>query len=187
MRSALILAFAIVPVWGQAAKPAVAPSALTINADLGPRIAPQSFTMLEGRFDDALRRFKDPIDVLGGTRAFYFRDYGLVLSTEVSLVVTPSIMPFRPQITKDEAARIHSRKVAQLVPLKEAMKEIIKTAAMNVAPALGPQFPESKLQVVLAVRLLYLPWEDTAGLPAQIVMKADLRHAMAGEIHTDEQ
>ena len=187
MKSAWILALAVLPVWGQAAKPAVAPSALTINADLGPRIAPQSFTALEGRFDDALRRFKDPVDVLGGTRAFYFRDYGLVLTTEVSLVVTPSIMPFRPQITKEEAARIHTRKVAQIAPLKEAMKEMIKTAAMNVAPAVGPQFPESKLQVVLAVRLLYLPWEDMTSLPAQIVMKADLRHAMAGEIQVDEQ
>jgi hypothetical protein len=39
---------------------------------------------------------------------------------------------------------------------------------------------------VIAVRLLYLPWEDTHGLPAQIVMKGD-RRAAAGSVQMEEQ
>ena len=188
--AAVLLVLAASPLWAQAAKPAASnPTGVgTAIGDLGPRITPQSFTGLEGRFDDNLRSFKDPVDVLGGTRVFYFRDYGLVLTSEVSLVVTPTVNPFRKEIGKEEAARVHARKLAQIPLLKKSMREMVKTAAMNMAPAVGvPQYEVSRLQVVVAVRLLYLGWEDTSGLPAQIVMKADLRHAVSGDVETDEQ
>ena len=41
--------------------------------------------------------------------------------------------------------------------------------------------------MVVAVRLLYQPWEDTPGLPGQIVMKGDRQSALAGDIQTEEQ
>jgi len=40
---------------------------------------------------------------------------------------------------------------------------------------------------VLSVRLLYLPWEDTTGLPAQLLMSATRREVLNGQIKTEEQ
>ena len=42
-------------------------------------------------------------------------------------------------------------------------------------------------QVVVALRLLYYPWEDTKGLPGQIVMKGPRKAALTGNIQTEEQ
>ena len=42
-------------------------------------------------------------------------------------------------------------------------------------------------QIVVAVRLWYQSWEDTTGLPSQIVMRADRRSAAAGTIKTELQ
>ena len=39
----------------------------------------------------------------------------------------------------------------------------------------------------VAVRFLYLPWENTAGLPAQLVMSATRTGAAEGAIKVDEQ
>ena len=41
--------------------------------------------------------------------------------------------------------------------------------------------------VVVAVRLDYLNWEDTTGLPAQILMRADRKSALAGDIKEEQQ
>jgi len=187
MKPAFVLVFALATAWGQTAKPVNTSAGIALTGDLGPRIAPQSFTNLEHSFDSTLRNFKDPVDILGGTRALYLRDYGVVLTTDVSLIITPGVSPFGQKIGKEEVARVHARKLAQVPLLKQAMRDMLKSAALAVAPALGPQYPESRLQVAFAVRLLNLPWEDSSGLPAQIIVKGDLRHAMLGELQVDEQ
>jgi len=47
--------------------------------------------------------------------------------------------------------------------------------------------PEDQM-VVVAVRLLYLPWENTAGLPNLILMKADRRTVLTNrQVQTEEQ
>ena len=48
------------------------------------------------------------------------------------------------------------------------------------------QIPDNQL-VVVAVRLAYLNWEDTSGLPGQILMRADRRSALAGDIKEEQQ
>ena len=48
------------------------------------------------------------------------------------------------------------------------------------------QIPDNQ-QIVLAVRLDYLRWEDTMGLPGLIVMRADRRSALADNITEDLQ
>ena len=40
-------------------------------------------------------------------------------------------------------------------------------------------------KVIFAVRLRYLPEEDTTGLPAQVVMSADKKAAQMGDIETE--
>ena len=42
-------------------------------------------------------------------------------------------------------------------------------------------------QMVLVFRLWYGPWEDTTGMPAQVVMRADRASAAAGKVETEER
>lgn len=148
------------------------------------KIAPQTFKELERRFDNQLAGIggpNDPIDLLGATRGLYLDGYGAAFTTEVSLIITPSVSPFHQQITKEEAARVHQRKLARLPALKQAMTEMLKNSAMTLI-----QIPDSQ-QIVVAVRLLYLPWEDTTGLPAQVLLSASRREVLNGQIKTEEQ
>jgi hypothetical protein len=182
---AVLLAAALSPVWGQIAKPAgMREPAATLNPGKALRIAPQTLVLLEKGFDARLATLAgadDPVDVLGLTRGIYLDGYGVLFSTDVSLVVTPELNPFRREISKELAARVRQRRVERLPLLKTAMKEMLRKMAITFI-----QIPASQ-QVVLAVRLYYGSWEDSAGMPAQIIMKADRAAAMAGDVKTEEQ
>jgi hypothetical protein len=148
------------------------------------RIALGTFADLEKRFDGKLSGLggaNDPMDLLGTTRGLYLEGYGAVFTAELSLITTPGINPFRPTISEKLKEQVHERKVARVPMLKQAMKEMMKTAAMTLI-----QVPEGQ-QFVFAVRLDYLRWEDTMGLPGLIVMKADRKSALAGDIQMEEQ
>jgi hypothetical protein len=175
--AALILLIA--PAWGAQAPLKVA----AVGVPEKPNSLRQAFTDLEKRMDSKVSSAdaKDPIDLLGLTRGLYLQGYGVVFTTEVSLIVTPTPNPFRQQITKEEATRVHQRKLEHLPLLKKAMHDMW----MDVASSLT-SVPDTE-QVVLAVRLLYYPWEDTKGLPGQIVMKGPRKAALTGSIQTEEQ
>lgn len=185
LRVLLVLLAALSPVWGQIAKPAgTTEPVATLNPAKALRIAPQTFVGLEKSFDTRLATMAfadDPVDVLGLTRGIYLDGYGIVFSTDVSLVVTPELNPFRREITKELAARVRQRRVERLPLLKAAMKEMVQKMAMTFI-----QIPASQ-QVVLAVRLYYGSWEDSTGMPAQIIMKASRTSALAGDIKVEEQ
>lgn len=186
---ALILLLAATPLCAQLARPVRAASTATVNPTLpnpakAMKIAPQTFRELERRFDSQLATTggpNDAIDLLGTTRGLYLDGYGAVFTTEVSLIVTPPINPFHQQITKEEAARVHQRKLDRLPLLKKAMAEMMKNSAMTLL-----QIPDTQ-QIVVAVRLLYLPYEDTTGLPAQLMMSASRHDAMAGLVKMEDQ
>ena len=183
MKPLLVVLLAL-PAWSQInVKPASTEVAPHVFVPVG-NIAPQTFVDLEKRFDTELSGIggvNDPLDVLGGTRGIYLEGYGAVFTAEASLIITPTISPFRKTITEDEKRAVHLRKLERVEPLKRAMADMLKTAATTLA-----QVPANQ-QIVLAVRLLYLPWEDTTGLPAQIMMKADRTSAMAGRLLTEVQ
>jgi hypothetical protein len=167
---------------------AIAAVALAQPCTNGPKIPPQSFVDLEHRFNDRLSSFKDPIDTFGSPRAIYLRDYGLTISADVSLVQTPAPNPFRQQITADEKAQVHRRKLAQVPLLKKAMEDIAREAALGLAGKLGsPQFEGTTLQVAIIVRLVYLPYEDTKDLPAQLIVQAILKNALANTFQEETQ
>jgi hypothetical protein len=128
-----------------------------------------TFTTIEKRFDKRLLSTpaNDPCDLLGTTRGVYVEGFGGVFTAEVSLAVTPTVNPFRREISPADVQRVWVRKVKALPELREAMKEMVVSAADALA-----MIPASE-QVVLAVRLLYLSWEKTETLPAQIVMRGD--------------
>lgn len=117
----------------------------------------------------------DPYDLLGNTRGVYLEGYGVVFSTEVNLIVAPAITPFRPTISKEVVEAVHRRKLAKLDVLKKAMREMLTSSAA----ALDTLPPSS--QVVLAVTLFYYSWEQRAGLPSQIVMRAPRSALLRGD------
>jgi hypothetical protein len=155
----------------------------------GPKLPPQTFVGLEHIFNDQLASFKDPIDTFGSTRALYLHDYGVTISVDVSLVQAPGPNPFRRDpISDKEKAEIHRRKIAQVPLLKKAMRDIGNQAALVLAGKIGsPQFESSGLQIAVIVRLVYLPYEDTKDLPAQITVQANLKNAMNNTFLEDVQ
>jgi len=177
MRVASIL-FLLAPVWAQAPLKVAA-----VNPPEKSNPQQQVFTNLERRLDATVSAAdaKDPLELLGLTRGLYLPGYGAVFTTEVSLIVTPSLSPFRQQITKEDAAKVHQRKIEHLATLKKAMREMWVDAATSLT-----SIPDTE-QLVLAMRLLYQPWEDTKGLPGQIIMKGPRKAAITGNIQTEEQ
>ena len=174
----------ISPAFAQMARPvAKAAPALASGGTARPNISRQAFKTLEDGFNLKLASFNphDAVYMLGATRGVYLQGYGVVFSTELDLIQSPTTNPFHQKILAEEVVATHTRKLKQLPLLRQAMKEQLATCAksMDGVPA-GEQ-------MVLVLRLDYQPWEDIAGLPAQILLRADRQSASAGNIQVEEQ
>jgi hypothetical protein len=123
----------------------------------------------------------DPIDLLGASRGIYLDGYGVVFTVEASLIITPGLNPFHSVMTEPEKEKVHQRKLDRLPMLKQLVRDMWRDSATALT-----SIPDNQ-QVVIAVRLLYLPWEDTRGLPGEIVMKGDRRAAVTGAVQMEEQ
>jgi hypothetical protein len=123
----------------------------------------------------------DPLDLLGASRGIYLDGYGAVFTAEASLIVTPGLSPFHQEITGPEKEKVRQRKLDRLPLLKQLMRDMWRDSATTLTA-----MPDNQ-QVVIAIRLMYLPWEDTRGLPGQIVMKGDRRAAATGAVQVEEQ
>jgi len=189
MKSAAVLfALSLAPAWAQLPRPQTVASAAAPPAVVTPteksRVPRQALGDLERRLNTKLAGLggaNDPLDLLGTARGIYLDGYGVVFTVEASLIITPGLTPFRTTMTDAEKEKIRQRKLDRLPMLKQAMRDMWRDSATALA-----SIPDNQ-QVVVAVRLLYLPWEDTHGLPGQIVMKGDRRTALAGAPQTEEQ
>ncbi|MBZ5726979.1 MAG: hypothetical protein LAP87_18530 [Acidobacteriia bacterium] len=184
MRSAAVLLLTGLSALAQmkpASKPA--PAATVVGTPTAARVSWQTLSDLEKGFDARLSSAggADPMVLLGNTRGLCLNGYGAIFTTDAELIGTPRITPFHQQITPAEKADTHKRKIEHLPLLKNAMLEMMRSAAAALK-----DLPASD-QIVVAVRIFYLPWEDTAGLPGQILMKADRQGALAGNIQVEEQ
>jgi hypothetical protein len=142
----------------------------------------QTMSELEKALDKkvSLTGGNDPMLVLGNARTLYLKGFGAVVTQEVSLVAGPVIYPFRPTITPEDVVNTHKRKIERLPVARETIREMWSEASKRLTA-----LPESE-QIVMAVRLLYQPWEDTTGLPGQIVVKGT-RKAGSTDIQIEEQ
>ena len=142
----------------------------------------QAISDAEKRLDTKLDQVggKDKVYILGLTRGLYLAGYGAVFTQEVDLIESPHPNPFHQQITPQEAAVVHKRKLDNLAVLRKALRDMWVDADAALAPV-----PDTE-QVVLAVRLLYQPWEDKSGLPSQIVVKGS-RKANPTTLQVEEQ
>jgi hypothetical protein len=151
-------------------------------AAAGPTSMRQAITAVEKRLDSRLDQVggKDRVYILGLTRGLYLEGYGAVFTAELDLIESPRPNPFRQQIGPQEAGAVRQRKMQNLALLRKSLRELWADAASQLG-----SLPDTD-QVVVAVRLLYQPWEDTAGLPAQIVVKGP-RKANPASIQMEEQ
>ena len=92
-----------------------------------------------------------------------------MLSSIVSLSYLPEPSPFRPPWTPKELAEFRERKVKRVPILEQSMREVMAETA--VASDIDPVPPNER--IVLGVTLFYFNWEDSSGLPRQIVMSAE--------------
>src|ERR1019366_3966807 len=137
--------------WCQVAKPA-ALAGDNLSAPRAARIPAEAIRELERTFNDRLSGLAgvdQPAELMGDTRGVQLEDYGVVFPTEVSLVVTPGLMPGRPKIPPEMAARVKVQRVERLPLLKAAMKDMMHTMATELG-----QIPAGH-KLVLVVRLYY--------------------------------
>ena len=178
-----ILLLSLTPAWCQVAKPAALASS-NLPAPRTARIPLGAIRELERTFNDRLSGLAgadQPTELMGDTRGIQLEDYGVVFTTEVSLVITPGLMPGRPKIPPEMAARVKVQRLERMPLLKAAMREMMRNMAATFT-----QIP-ARQQMVLVVRLYYGAWEDTTGMPAQVIMKADRAGAAAGKVETEER
>lgn len=107
--------------------------------------------------------------LLGHTHGLYLEGFGCVFATRVNLAEGPGLSPFRQQLPEVERAKLHKKKMDRLPVLREAMREMLVSAAIVMDPV-----PVAE-RMVLSVSLLHMPHENVSGLPTQIVMQAERR------------
>ena len=111
----------------------------------------------------------EPYLLLGHTHGVYLQGFGCVFTTRVNLAEGPNQSPFRPVVPESARAELHKKKLERLPLLRNAMREMLVSAAAVMDPV-----PPTE-QLVLSVSLFHMPHEDTSGLPGQIVMRAERR------------
>jgi hypothetical protein len=160
--------------------PALLLAAAVLGAAEPPRITRSTFVAVEKAFDNRLQRpIENPFNLLGGTRGLYLDGFGAVFTAELNLVSGPTISPFRPEITEREISALKQRKIERLSYLKQIMREAMQSFAASL-----DTLPASE-QIVLGVSLFYYKWEDSKGLPSQVLMQASREALLAAGSKAD--
>jgi hypothetical protein len=112
--------------------------------------------------------------LLGPTRGVYLQGYGAVFTTELELVPNAAPNPFRPEYTKQDIARLRNTKQFRISILRKRMRDTLISLA---GPMEGVANEE---KIALAVTIPYFTWEDSGGMPRQIVMQAPKSVLLSG-------
>jgi hypothetical protein len=142
--------------------------AATLALGAASRVSYRELHDLEKSFDQRIVDYNrdQPMDLIGFTRGVYLEDYGAVFTTEVNLLLSAGITPFRPKFTPEELTRLRQKKLDRVPELKRLMRDMMVSTGTRLK-----QVPVTQ-QVVVGVSLFYHSFENTEGLPAQIVMQA---------------
>lgn len=146
----------------------LAAAALAAAQQEKPRVSRAAIVVLEQAFDTKILKASaaDPLEIMSSTQGVYLDGFGLVMTAQVDLIMTPGVSAFRQKMSKTDVERVRARKAEHLPLLRHIMQQML----VEAAAAMGALPPNE--QVVLAVSLLRMGWEDTTGLPAQILMQA---------------
>jgi hypothetical protein len=139
---------------------------LVFAASVPSRVTRSTLVAAERAVDRNVTTFssEDQGFLLGPARAVYLDGYGAVLTAEVDLVPSAAPNPFRPQYSKSDIANIKGKKRIRLAMLREKMREIL----VSTSASLENVSIDDK--VALAVTIPYYTWEDSDGMPRQILM-----------------
>lgn len=137
-------------------------------ASISPRVSRNNLAGLEKATDDKLRALEvqEPGTLLGATRGVYLAGYGAVFTTELDLLAFAAPNPFRPQYTKADIAKLKARKQGRIIMMKQRMQESLVIMAQQLEGVATNE------QIALAVTIPYWPWEESTGMPKQILMQA---------------
>lgn len=142
-----------------------------------PKVKLATIAAIEKIFDTRIQRLADdPFVLLGSTRGVYLEGYGAVFTAEVNLVQGPTLSPFRQAISKEDVERVHARKLERLPQLRNSMREMLLSAAASMDEVPGNE------QIVIGVALLYQAYENTNGLPSQILMQGQRSRLVANKL-----
>lgn len=144
--------------------------ALIFASSLPVRVTRASLSAMEGRMDRSVESLSvdDPYTILGNTRGVYLEGYGAVFTAEVDVLASIAPSPFRPiQSGKADLIRIRTKKTEKILSLKHAMMNMLHATAWSLEGV-----PENE-HLALAVTVHYFRYEDSKGMPQQIVMRAE--------------
>ena len=111
----------------------------------------------------------NPFEVLFPAPAIYVPGVGVVLSSIVNLAYLTPPSPFRPPFTPEEKTGFRQRKLDHLPILEQDLREVMVETAVASDLELMP----ANERIIIGVTLFYFKWEDSTGLPRQIVMSAE--------------
>jgi hypothetical protein len=153
---------------GRTALLAAAVLSAGLAAPANPPVTREALAALEKKFDRRIESHHptDPLYLLGTTRGVYLSGYGVVFTSELNLVAAAVVTPFRPAFTPEQIEQLRLKKLARLAELKEMMRAMM----VDSATALEAVPPEQRIAV--GVTLFRFSWEDSRGLPAQVLMEA---------------
>ena len=131
------------------------------------RVSRADLRSIEVSFDRRIQsaNIDDPFDLLGHTRGVYLEKYGVVLTSEINLVTT-GLSPFSPKPSREQLERLRQKKLARLDQLRAMMRDLMVTSATSLKN-LSPDE-----QIAVGVSLFHQAWEDSTGLPSQILLQA---------------
>ena len=113
-----------------------------------------------------------PFVLLGVTRGAYLNGYGVVFALEVNLAPATAVGLFRSPYTPQEIKDINKRKREKLGVLKAGLRQLVAEQA-GVLVQIPPQE-----KIALVVNLFNFGWEDSTGLPSQLVVQGTRRALM---------
>ena len=100
-------------------------------------------------------------------------------TAELNLVAAAVVTPFRPSFTEEQIEKIRQKKLQRIDTLKRLMRNMVAQSASSLT-----QVPPAE-QIVVAVSLFYYSWENTNGLPSQILMQAPRQSLIAAGSNLD--
>lgn len=121
---------------------------------------------IDSRFDSISNvTGSTPMSLTGVTRGGYVKGFGAVFTLQIGLVPGANFGPFR-QPTEDERTKLNLSKRQRLEDLEIRARDILVEEGSRMK-----QVPVTE-KVALIISLFHHTWEDTTGLPSQLVMQA---------------
>ena len=112
-------------------------------------------------------------------RAYYVDNFGILMASEISL--EPGGPTMFGLLTKEQI-QLHHHKVTERLPvLREQMKLALFDGATRFEEL------DANERLALAVTVYHFVWEDTTGVPSQIVMQGTKKALLEARTKTQEQ